>query len=91
MDKLTSVFKKYMLNQNLLYNLDPKNARYIILETLYPDGFTENAFYYAIRKVFNAAVLMNMTINEMIAGIIPSDKSIGDIDNMDLSSNSMFS
>ncbi len=89
--KFFMMFKKYMLTQNLLYNLDPKNARYIILENVYPDGLTENAFYFAIRKVFNAAVLMNMTVNEMIAGVIPKNKSIKDVGDMDFSNtDSMF-
>lgn len=89
--KFFMMFKKYMLTQNLLYNLDPKNARYIILENIFPDGITENAFYIAIRKVFNAAVLMNMTVNEIMGGSIPKNQTIKEVGDMDFSSsNSMF-
>ncbi len=89
--KFLSFFKKYMLTQNLLYNIDPKNARYIILENIYPDGLTENKFFIAIRKVFNAAVLMNMTISEMMIGLINGDKDSKNFENLDFSEgNSMF-
>ncbi|RLI66555.1 MAG: hypothetical protein DRO88_01450 [Promethearchaeia archaeon] len=64
--KFFVVFKRYMLMQNLLYNVDAKNARYVILENIYPDGLNENMFYQAIRKVFNANVFMNMQLVEFI-------------------------
>ena len=68
--KFFIIFKKYMLMQNLLYNIDAKKARYVILDTIYPDGMNQNLFYVAIRKVFNANVFINMQIMEFIAGNI---------------------
>lgn len=89
--KFFMLFKKYMLTQNLLYNLDPQNARFIILDTIYPDGLTENYFYLTIRKVFNASILMNMTINDFMTGNIPSENAIKDITTDDFNpTNTMF-
>ena len=66
-------FKKYMLVQNLLYNIDLQAARYIISDTIYPDGFTEDRFYLTVRKLFNASLYMNTLLMEMIEGKIPLD------------------
>ena len=61
-------FKKFMLVQNLLYNIDVQNARYFISDILYLDGLTENEFYRTIRRVFNAALYTNMMLEEMCGG-----------------------
>jgi hypothetical protein len=61
-------FKKYMLIQNLLYNIDGKNFRFIILDTIYPDGLTQNSFYLTVRKLFNASLYVNMLLVETIQG-----------------------
>ena len=62
------MLKKFLLLQNLLYNIDVKNARYIISDIIYPDGLTEQQFFTTIRKVFNASLYLNITLNEMILG-----------------------
>ena len=62
------MLKKFLLLQNLLYNIDVKNARYIISDIIYPDGLTEQQFLTNIRKVFNASLYLNITLNEMILG-----------------------
>jgi hypothetical protein len=75
------IFKKYMLMQNLLYNIDPKNARYIISDTIYPDGLNEHNFHLILRKVFNTSMYMNMILMDLIAGNIdPSKKDFGDLE-----------
>ena len=51
----------------MLYNINVKQSRYVILENIYPDGLTEDRFYLAIRKVFNAAVFCSVTLNEILA------------------------
>ena len=87
-----NVLKKYMLTQNLLYNVDIKRGRYVILDNVYPDGLTENIFYLTVRRVFNAAVFMNITLMEIIGGKIQGGKGTKD-DNTDLDfaqGNSMF-
>lgn len=86
-------FKKYMLVQNLLYNIDLQSSRYIISDTIYPDGFTEDRFYLTVRKLFNASLYMNTLLMEMIEGKIPID-SKGGSKNLDSNlfnaGNSMF-
>jgi hypothetical protein len=88
--KFFVLFKKYMLQQNLLYNVDPKKARYVILETLYPDGLNQNMFYQAVRKVFNANVYINMEMMEFIAGKIGDLKGLGKGPDSDFSAGTMF-
>ena len=87
-----NLFKKYMLTQNLLYNLDIKKGRYVILDNLYPDGLTENSFYLTVRRVFNAAVFMNITLMEIIGSKIQGGKDAKtDGDDLDFSQgSSMF-
>jgi hypothetical protein len=63
-----TLFKKYMLTQNLLYNIDVQNYRYIISDTIYPDGFTQQMFYTTIRKIFNASLYINMLLMDLIQG-----------------------
>lgn len=62
------IFKKYMLSQNLLYNIDAQNFRYIISDTIYPDGLNEDRFYITIRKIFNASLFINTVLMEVIQG-----------------------
>ncbi len=88
--KFFDFFKKYLLTQNLLYNIDGNNARYVILDSIYPDGLSEHNFYLSVRKVFNAAVFVNIMLMEMIAGNIPDTKLLGSFDRSDFSGNSMF-
>ncbi len=60
--------KKYLLVQNLSYNIDAKNARYVISEVIYPDGLNEHLFYKTLRKIFNTSLYVNMMLTEMISG-----------------------
>lgn len=62
-----NILKKYVITQNLLYNINMEKMRYVILENIYPDGLTEDRFFLAVRKVFNAAVFCNITISEILA------------------------
>jgi hypothetical protein len=88
--KFFIIFQKYMLTKNMLYNIDVKKFRYSIIDTIYPDGLTEQFFYLTIRKVFNTSVFMNMTLMEFIMRALPG-KSLKDMDNMNFSSgDSMF-
>ena len=78
-----NILKKYVLTQNLLYNINVKQSRYVILENIYPDGLTEDRFYLAVRKVFNAAVFCSVTLNEILArgGALKSNvKDLSDTD-----------
>jgi hypothetical protein len=78
-----NILKKYVLTQNLLYNINVKQSRYVILENIYPDGLTEDRFYLALRKVFNAAVFCSVTLNEILArgGALKSNvKALSDPD-----------
>jgi hypothetical protein len=61
-----NLVKKIMLQQNLLYNIDVQNARYIISETLYPDGLTEDRFYLIIRRIFNTSLYINTLLQELL-------------------------
>lgn len=63
-----NIFKKQMLATNCLYNIDFQNHRYIISETIYPDGLTEDHFYRIIRKIFDASLLINTILMELIGG-----------------------
>ena len=88
--KFFIIFQKYMLTKNMLYNIDLKKFRYSIIETIYPDGLTEQFFYTTIRAVFNTSVFMNMTLMDFIMGAIPG-KSLKDMDNLNFSNgDSMF-
>lgn len=89
--KFFTILKKYVLNQNLLYNIAVKDARYIILDNIYPDGLTEDRFYLSIRKVFNTAVFMNVTLNEIVAGSQSAQSSLNQLSNDDFGAgNTMF-
>lgn len=88
--KFFVIFKKYMLTQNLLYNLDPKKARYVILDSIYPDGMTQNLFYQTIRKVFNANVYINMYLMDIIAGNVGNLGNIRSEPDTDFSGGTMF-
>ena len=88
--KFFIIFQKYMLTKNMLYNIDVKKFRYSIIETIYPDGLTEQFFYTTIRAVFNTSVFMNMTLMDFIMRAIPG-KSLKDMDNLNFSNgDSMF-
>ena len=90
MNKFFLIFQKYMLSKNMLYNIDVKKFRFSIIETIYPDGLTEQFFYTTIRAVFNASVLMNMTLTDFIMRANPG-KSLKDVDNLNFSDgDSMF-
>ncbi len=89
--KFFTILKKYVLTQNLLYNISVKDARYIILDSIYPDGLTEDRFYLSVRKVFNAAVFMNLTLNEILSGIIPANGKLKEMPETEFDSgHSMF-
>ena len=89
-NKFFLIFQKYMLSKNMLYNIDVKKFRFSIIETIYPDGLTEQFFYTTIRAVFNASVLMNMTLTDFIMRANPG-KSLKDVDNLNFSDgDSMF-
>ena len=60
--------KKVLFLQNLLYQIDIQNGRYIISDTIYPDGLTEDRFYLAVRKIFNLSLYLNTLLVEMIEG-----------------------
>ncbi|MCF2138697.1 MAG: DUF2299 family protein [Candidatus Lokiarchaeota archaeon] len=88
--KFFFIFKRYMLMQNLLYNVDANNARYIILDNIYPDGLTENQFYQSIRKVFNANVYINMQLIDFISGKHGAGKNLRSDSDLDFSAGTMF-
>jgi hypothetical protein len=69
-----TIFKRYMLTQNLLYNIDVQNFRYIISDTIYPDGLTQNYFYLIIRKIFNSSLYINMALMDVLEGTGGSGK-----------------
>jgi len=89
--KFFMLFQKYMLSQNMLYNIDLKKFRYSVIETIYPDGLTEQFFYTTVRAVFNTSVFMNITLMDFIMGAIPPGGKALNMDNLNYSNgDSMF-
>ena len=89
-EKFFLYFKKHMLLQNLLYNMDVKNGRYLISDVIYPDGLTEHLFYKTIHKIFNASAYINLMLMELILGG-KGGKGMEDMSATMLSDGGMFS
>jgi len=64
--KFYSKMKKFFYQQNLLYNLDIPNLRWAIIDQVYFDGLTKNAFFSTLRKVFNISLYIDQILAEII-------------------------
>ncbi|OLS16290.1 MAG: hypothetical protein RBG13Loki_0113 [Promethearchaeota archaeon CR_4] len=64
--KFYSKLKKFVYQQNLLYNLDIPNLRWAIIDQLHFDGLTKNAFFTSLRKVFNTSLYIDQILAENI-------------------------
>mgnify|MGYP006282322335 CR=1 FL=1 len=62
------VVKRMLLSRNLLFHIDAKNNRFMISDQIYKDAITMDFFYRTIRKVFNAGLLSNLLLIDLIKG-----------------------
>ena len=62
------ILRKMLVNRNLFYQVNLKNASYLISEHIYFDGLTMDNFYRCLRKVYYAAITAQLTINEVLSG-----------------------
>lgn len=62
------ILKRYLLNKDIMFNLDINQNRYLISEQIYEDGLSLDNFYRNLRRVFNASIYSNAVLLDMISG-----------------------
>ncbi len=75
--KFYSKMKKFLYQQNLLYNLDIPNLRWAIIDQVHYDGLTKNVFFSTLRKIFNTSLYIDQILAENIleGSSTPSESS----------------
>lgn len=68
------LIKRMLISRNLLFHIDMKNHRFMISDQIYEDGITQDFFYRTIRRVFNAGLLGNLMLIDIIRGNIKPKK-----------------
>jgi hypothetical protein len=60
--------KRYLVMNNLLFNIDLENNRFLISDEIFEDALTCDFFYRTIRKVFNSCFFTNLILMDILQG-----------------------
>ena len=67
---------KYLLSKNFFFNLDAKNNRYVLIDTIFlkRDGtVSKNSFYRSVRKIFTSTVYSIVLLKEFCEDVLDLD------------------
>ncbi len=68
--------KMVLLQKDISYNVDANNNQWIMSDIMHMDGITKHEFFKTIRHLYNAAIMGNMLIEEVLnMAILPAGKA----------------